>query len=239
MGFFWAPGYRVNLSYENIIHERKIITIAWKWGGETAVHHLAWDNHQDDAGMLRKFLPVINGADEVVAHYGDGFDVPWFRARCLINRIGPLPVYRTIDTKAWASKYFYFNCNKLDYLARVLGIGCKLRTNYDLWKNIVLSKCAKSLSQMIRYNRMDVILLEKVYDRLAAYSPVRTHAGVLNGQEKWSCPRCAAEKVQKVRRYVTARGTEQQQMKCMGCGGYYNISATARKQYEEARNVKA
>lgn len=239
VGFFWRSGYKLNIPYENIIHERKIITIAWKWQGEKSVHHLTWDGKQCDRAMIEAFLKVLARADEIVAHFGDGFDVPWVRARALIHGFNAFPLYKTIDTKAWACKYFDFNSNKLDYLAKVLGIGCKLRTEYDLWVDIVLRKNRQSLARMVRYNRHDVLLLERVYERLSVLGPLKTHVGVLNGQEKWTCPKCASIEVHKIRRYVTAKGVEQQQMTCRKCGRFFNISATARKQYDEARKKKA
>jgi uncharacterized protein YprB with RNaseH-like and TPR domain len=239
VGFFWRPGHRISLSHENIIHERQIITVAWKWQGQKTVHHLAWDKDQNDKTLVTRFLKQMERADEIVAHFGDGFDIPWMRARALINGFRTLPVYKTVDTCAWAARLFQFNCNKLDYLAQIAGFGRKLPTDYRLWVDVVLGKNSSALARMIRYNRHDVVLLEKVYHWLSGIGPVKTHAGVLNGHEKWSCPRCASDQVQKVRRYITAKGTEQQQMKCVPCGGYFNISATTREQYEEARSAKA
>jgi transcription elongation factor Elf1 len=92
---------------------------------------------------------------------------------------------------------------------------------------------------MKRYCAQDVVLLEKVWEKLSKVVPAKTHAGVMEGRDKWSCPHCASEKVHKVRAYVTAKGVEQQQMKCSDCGSYHNISAAARKDYENAKKRAA
>lgn len=239
VGFFWRPGWRVSLSHENIIHERQIITVAWKWQGKDKVHHLAWDKNQNDKTLVTKFLPVMASADEIVAHFGDGFDIPWIRARALINGFKTLPIYKTVDTVAWAQRLFQFNCNKLDYLAQLAGFGRKLPTDFQLWVDVVLRRSAPALARMIRYNRHDVVLLEKVYHWLSGIGPIKTHAGVLNGHEKWTCPRCASDNVGPFQRAVTAAGTNQMKMKCRDCGGYYRISATSLTQYGEAKKVKA
>src|SRR5882724_12359490 len=152
IGLFWSAGWKIDGSDESIVHERAIITIAWKWEGKKKVHALCWDKHQDDKAMLQQFMKVANDADELVAHYGDRFDMPWIRTRCLFHGIDALPTYKTIDTKAWASKNFYFNSNKLDYIGKFLGIGGKIKTDYSLWKDIVLRRCPNAMKKMITYN---------------------------------------------------------------------------------------
>ena len=236
VGFFWRCGYKLKISHENLIHERAIITIAWKWEGESRVHAAAWDKNQCDRALLREFLPVLNIADESVAHFGDSFDLPWVRTRALFHKLGPLPFHKTVDTLQWARRRFMFNSNKLDYIARFLGIGCKLRTDYDLWVDIVLRRNPRSLAYMIKYNKADVTLLEKVYHALAGYCPPKTHVGILNGNDKWSCPRCASVNVGPFQRCVTAAGTHQMKMKCRDCGGYYRISDSALRKHEEAKS---
>ncbi len=232
VGLFWKSGYKIDVSPESIIAERKIITVAWKWHGEHKVYALQWDNRQDDEKMLRKFVPILNSADESVAHFGDSFDLPWLKGRCLLHGIRTLPKYRTIDTKQLASKHFLFNSNKLNYIAKFLGIGEKLRTEYDLWKKIVLDKDARALKYMTRYNQEDVRLLEKVYDRIAEVVPHHTHVGVLNGGEKFSCPKCGTSEVKTSKTNVTATGVKQFQMQCKQ-GHYFSISASVHEKYLE------
>src|SRR5260221_12903165 len=67
--YSWRVGYKIALNSENIITERAIICIGYKWQGEP-VQYLTWHNG-DDAAMLRRFVPVLESADEVVAHFGD------------------------------------------------------------------------------------------------------------------------------------------------------------------------
>ena len=228
----WRAGYKLSISPESIISERKIITIAWKWEGEKRVNALHWDAKQDDKSMLKEFIPVLDSADESVAHFGDSFDLPWIKGRCLFHRIPTLPKYVTIDTKQWSSRYFYLNSNKLDYLAKFLGFEGKIKTDYDLWKKIVLDKSESALRSMIKYNREDVVQLEKVYNRLAEAVPHRTHAGVLAGGEKWSCAKCASTNVTKSKTWITAKGTPFHQMHCGKCYGYYSISESVYKKYQ-------
>src|SRR6478609_9084031 len=79
----WAfsCGFNLNINHDQIIEERKIICIAYKWEGEKDVTVLRWDRDQDDRSMLEEFVSVANDADEIVGHYGDHFDWPWIRTR--------------------------------------------------------------------------------------------------------------------------------------------------------------
>lgn len=233
IGLFWSAGYKIDVSHDSIIKERAIITIAWKWQGEKKVHALAWDKNQNDKSMLIDFMKVAHSADELVAHYGDKFDMPWIRTRCLFHRLNALPWYKTIDTKAWASKNFYFNSNQLDYISKYLGGKGKIKTSYSLWKDILLNNCPKALKKMIAYNKRDVIELEGVWDKMQLVVPHHTHVGVLHGKPKWTCPRDGSRNVGISKTRVTASGMIQTQMQCRQCGGYYKIDNESLKKYRQ------
>lgn len=232
--YSWRAGFKLNLGPHLIIKERKVITIAYKWEGERKVHHLVWDSRQDDKQMLKRFAKVANEADELIAHYGDGFDMPWFRTRCLIHGLVPLPAYKTIDTKAWAAKYFYFNSNKLDYLGKVLGHGQKMDTDWSLWER-VLAKNAKALAYMVKYNKRDVVLLEEVWNDLKFCVAPKTHAGVFMGKPKWTCPQDGSTNVKKSKTKVSATGVVRHQMQCHDCHSYFTINENAFQAYLAAK----
>ena len=164
----WRVGYKLNIDQANIVKERAIICIGYKWEGDAKAQVLQWDANQCDKAMLVRFLAIANEADEMVAHNGDKFDPPWFRARCAYHGLQSMPSYKTVDTLQWARRNFYFNSNKLDYIARFLGIGGKIKTEFGLWKSICLERNAKSMKAMTDYCKYDVVLLEKVWGRLAA-----------------------------------------------------------------------
>lgn len=231
----FRAGYDLNIQHDAIVDERKVITIAYKWEGEKKIYVLKWDKNQNDYSMLRDFMAVANEADEMVAHYGDRFDMPWFKTRCLIHGLGPLPYYKTVDTKAWASKHFYFNSNKLDYIGSVLGLGNKIKTDFQLWKDIQLKNCPKALEKMCSYNARDVELLESVYHKFAAWCKPKSHAGVIGGSDKWTCPRDGSKDVVKDKTRVSTAGTITHQMRCKTCGGYFSISDSAYRDYVAAK----
>ena len=170
--FSWRIGGDVVLTHDTIIQERAIMCICWKWEGEDKVSSLEW-NKGDDKQLLEKFAKVIDSADEVIGQNSDSFDIKWLRTRCIYHDIPVSPKFNSLDTLKMAKAGFRFNCNKLDYMGQFLGFGGKIKTDYDLWKDIVLKNDKEAMSKMVKYCKQDVILLEKVYEKLQKYSPVK------------------------------------------------------------------
>ena len=236
IGFFWRSGYRLNIPYDNILQERAIICICYKWEGADKVHALKWSDG-DDRPLLEAFMPVLQDADEIVAHNGDKFDLKWVNTRFVFHGFDPKPIERTIDTLAIARRRFLFNSNRLDYIGQFLGLGKKHDTGgFDLWKNIVLHNCEKSMKKMIRYCKQDVKLLEQVYHKLAEYHNPKTHVGVHIGNERWSCPSCGSENVGVNKIRISALGIPRYTMKCKDCGKYHTISQTVYQQFLDAKH---
>lgn len=218
IGFFWTAGFKLNISTESIIKERAIICICYKWEEDKITHSLNWDSKQNDKKMLQEFIKVANEADELVGHNGDKFDLSWVRTRCLFHRLEMFPTYTTIDTLKVARSKFKFNSNKLNYIAQYLGIGEKIHTEYNLWKDIVLNKDKVAMDKMIKYCKMDVILLEKVHKELSLHIPAKTHYGVIFGGDRGSCPECGSEEIVRNNKRVSASGLVKVQMRCKTCG---------------------
>lgn len=229
----WRVGYKIRIDPDNILKERAIICGCWKWQHEKAVHGITWDKEQNDKPVVDKFVELMSEADEVVAQNGDNFDIPWLKTRFLFHGGQSLPRIKTVDTLQWAKRNLYFNSNKLDYMAGYLGIGRKIHTEFGLWKEIVLNQNQKSLEKMMVYCKQDIILLQKVWERLQLLVAPKTHNAVLLNGEKWQCPRCASDNVITSKKKVTAAGTIQHQMQCKKCGGFFTVGSTAHKLYQE------
>ncbi len=221
IGLFWSSGYKQNIDYHNIIKERAIICICYKWEDEKEVYGLKWDKNQNDKKLLEDFIKIANQADELVGHNGDKFDLPWVRTRCLFHRIDLFPRYTTIDTLKISRSKFRFNSNRLDYIASYLGIGKKIKTEFNLWKDIVLNKCEKSMNKMIDYCKQDVKLLEQVHKELRVHDTPRTHYGVIFGQDRGTCPECGSDDLVINKRKTTATGLRKIQFQCKTCNKYH------------------
>jgi DNA polymerase III epsilon subunit-like protein len=227
----WRVGHKINLDYDNILAERAIICICYKWEGEEEVYALHWDSEQDDKKMLEQFVETLNEADELVGHNLNKFDLPWVKTRCIYHGLPTFPKYKVVDTLQWARRNFYFNSNRLDYIAKFLGLEGKIETHFGLWKDIVLDKCPDSMDLMIKYCKKDVVLLEKVWQRLQEVVGHKTHVGVFEGLDKWTCPRTGSTNIALNKVIVTASGIKQYQMQNLDDKTYYVISEKAYNTY--------
>ena len=234
IGFFWGAGYKVNISHDNIIKERAIICICYKWEGQDTVHSIEWNKGCDKA-LLSHFMEVAKTADELVAHNGDNFDEKWIRTRCLVHGIECPPKLNSYDTLKKTRTHFRFNSNRLDYLGKILLREGKINTNFDLWKRICLDNEPSAMREMVQYCKKDVELLERIWKKLAPYDTPKTHAGVFAGLDRWTCPHCASENVKVSKTRPTPKGIVQKQMQCKDCHRYYTIANKVYKDYVVAK----
>jgi hypothetical protein len=252
VGYFWRCGWKISMPPENIVQERAMICICYKFEGSEDVGALTWD-FGDDYKMLEEFAYVSQEADELVAHNGDKFDLRWFKGRNAFHKLPPLPDYKTVDTCAIAKRNFDWNSYKLDYIAyKLLGEG-KIKTEFQLWKDVALpvmiTEMAKqvkgevtipkdmmqryddAMDFMVKYCKRDVVLLERVWEEIQPYYKPKSHVGVAEGRERWTCPQCASEHVIKSKNRTTPMGMPRHQMHCKDCGRYYTISDLVFRMY--------
>lgn len=228
--YSWNVGRKINISHENIIEERAIICISYKWEGEEEVHTLTWNSNKSDKQMLKEFVKILNQADEVVGHNGDSFDLPWVRGRCLYHNISIPFSIPSIDTLKLARRLFRLPSNKLDYLATFLFNDKKLNTGgFSLWVDICgrdKEKAATALKLMTEYCEKDVILLEKVFQRINPYAPNKVNYAVQAGLTAACCPECGSSKTHCSKTRTSAAGIKRKQLQCNDCGKYFTISET-------------
>ena len=233
----WRVGYNLSLQPEDIIQERAIITIAYKWEGEDDVTVLSW-NKGCDKKIIEDFVKVMSEADEMVGHNLDRYDTKFIMGRALKHGIPALPKYQSTDTLKLAKKHFMLNSNKLDYIAQYLGIGHKTKhRGMPMWDDIILRNDPKALEEMIEYNVQDVFLTEQVYHKLMEYSlPKVNHASKQTG-DKHTCPQCGSDHAELHKTYISGTGTKTRLMNCLNCSTNFIINNTNYTKFYE-RNAK-
>ncbi len=234
--YSWRTGWKLTIGTENIIEDWKIICISYKWEGEDKVHTLDWGKDKDDKKLLEEFIAIANTADELCGHNGDRFDLKKIRTRCIYHRIPMFPNYKTLDTLKKARTGFNFNSNRLDYIAKFLGVGAKLEhEGFNMWVKCMQGD-KEALEAMKKYCEMDIIVLEDVFLTMQNYIKPNTHAGVINNNLKYSCPCCGSENVSLLKNNVSAVGTVKRQMSCNDCDYSYEISNSAYMQFLKFQN---
>lgn len=213
--YFFKGG---QIPFENILKERFVICAAWKWLGEKQVHEAHVDfadlaSETPDKFVLASLIEAIEQADIIVAHNGDAYDMRYINTRglkCGLPRVSPV---QSIDTLKIAKANFMFNSNRLDYLARFLGLGSKIKIPNKEWLKILQGDEA-ALAKMVRYNKMDVRLLEKVYLKLRPWAP---KLPVFSVEGQFTCPTCFSTRTKSKGRHTTATRSYQRRI-CLNCG---------------------
>jgi hypothetical protein len=201
----------------NLVQERYIVCASWMdLEDEIPQGVSVLDNPtlykkdpHNDLHVLKELHKVLSSADVIVAHNGDQYDIKFTEARMLIQGLPPLPPIQKIDTLKVAKDRFLFNSNKLDYLGTVLKVGHKKPTTTGLWMR-VLQGDPTAITEMLAYNKQDVLLLKRVFLKLQPY--ITTHIHYEGG-----CPRCGGH-------HIIGRGTHRattrtyQRFQCVDCG---------------------
>lgn len=214
LAYVWGKYEQNVLSYES---EWEILCFAYKWQGEKTVY--CHRQRGNDLSLTKKLWALFDKADVVIAHNGDAFDQKKVRARFVYYDFSPPSPVIEIDTKKIAKKYFKFNSNKLDDLGDHLKLGRKVtHEGFSLWLGCMNNK-VKSWQKMMKYNKQDVVLLEKVYQRLRPWMIDHPNLSLLDGSKR-GCPNCSSYKVQKRGKTVTHRVVKQR-WQCQECGAWF------------------
>ena len=166
--------WKQNVGINQIVQDTYVLNWSAKWVEDEYIytdalcyHDEYKDDPTNDRHILENLVELMEQADVVVAHNGDRFDIPTINNRLLYHGINPPSTYKTVDTLKIAKRRFRLTSNKLEFLARHLGVGSKIDTGgFELWADIVHKKCRKAWKHMIEYCEHDTMLLEAVYLRL-------------------------------------------------------------------------
>lgn len=222
----WTLWPRSPLKHETIQHDVSLLCACWKWLGARKVHSAAVlpGKPRDDRHVVLQAVQALSAADIVVTQNGDRFDLPIINARAIYHGLSPRPPLQSVDTLKIAKKHFGFTCNRLDYLARFLGVGRKLPTSFDLWLE-VLAGNKKALARMVTYCKNDVSILEAVYLKLRPWSTQHPNANLWTAGG--GCPICGGKQLQK-RGFNHSRTVVRQRYQCVRCGGWSSGEFVAR-----------
>jgi uncharacterized protein YprB with RNaseH-like and TPR domain len=180
-----------------------VVNFGYKWVGERKAHVLTIDQFPgwfspkrglNDKPLLEAALKIMEGADILVAHYGDRFDKPFFAGRCVINGLTPPPPAKQRDTWYIAYKTFKFSSNRLANLADILGVGerkyqKKHPGEWPGWWLRALAGDKQAIHDMAKYCAQDVQTLEQVYLRLQPFDIA--HPRIINDRTK--CETCGGD----------------------------------------------
>lgn len=177
---------------------------------------------QDDERIVKSLAKLIREADVVVAHNGDRFDLPNVNKRLMLLGLEPLGPTQTIDTLKLAKKNFKLEMNRLDYLAREMGLGRKIKTDFDLWKNCYVGDVS-ALKEMEEYNKHDVVILQQVFERMKPYVQRLTRMAEAEHDHQFLCTNCGAEGRSnfQARGFYRTQASTFRKYQCQSCKRYH------------------
>lgn len=165
--------------------------------------------------MLKGIHGLLNDADGVISYNGRKFDLPILHKELLLHNFHPPSPYKHIDLLNTMRQRFRFVSNKLDYVCQQLGLGKKTdHEGFELWLKC-MNKDSDAWKRMEQYNKQDVILLEKLYNRILPW--VKNHPNMNLHQDHTGCPTCGSTHLQRRGTAVTTTGTYQR-YQCRSCG---------------------
>lgn len=206
-----------NVGLNQIEEFGTVISWAAKWHGDRKVH-FASTHHDGKASMIDKVYRLVDEADVVVGYNSKSFDMKHLNREFVLRGYPPPSHYVDIDLMQVVKQRFKFHSNKLQHVASELGLGSKLQHDgFDLWYKCIKGD-HKAWETMKKYNKQDVVLTEKLYEKLLPWIKSHPHRGLYGG-EVVNCPRCGHDEL--VRRgYCTTRTGRYRTVQCKKCKGY-------------------
>ena len=215
--FSWSlfPKY---ISIADVVESGYTLCFAVKWHGERGVEYYSIDKDGFE-GMVRKAHAVLDDADAVVHYNGTRFDIPILNKEFVKSGLHPPSHHHDIDLLKTVRKRFKFSSNKLDFVCRELGLGNKVQhKGMKLWEECMEGNPA-AWKQMERYNKQDVRLLPRLYDRLLPWIHNHPNLGLwIDDPTKPVCPHCASTKVVKKGTQFNTTATSYDRWFCTKCG---------------------
>lgn len=203
-----------HINHGQIKQDGGTICVGVKWSGEKRVRVLSeWEHGYSE--MIAETHSLVSEADAIATYNGASFDIPKLMGNFLLEGLPPPPPPTQIDIYK-AVRKLGFICNKLDYIAPLLGLGKKVKhEGLPMWIK-VMEGDPMAQKRMARYCAGDVRLLEEVYNRVMAYVPNHPHLGHTHSE---ACGACGSFRVQKrgVRR---TKAFKIERLQCSDCGSW-------------------
>lgn len=188
--------YNQDINPDNVLEQGYTLCWAAKWlDKKSVIFDSVYKSKRKK--MIRGAYELLSEADAVVHYNGTKFDIPVLNQEFIYDNLPPPSSYSEVDLLKTARKRFRLPSNKLDYVAQFLGLGSKIKhKGLSMWKDC-MEGCPKAWRVMERYNKQDVILLEKVYMSLLPWIDNHPNWGHYVDGEKVVCRNCGSDRVKK------------------------------------------
>jgi len=207
-----------------LVEPVRMCCFAAKWHDEKKVLFFSeWaDGHE---GMVQAAWDLLNEAAVVIHYNGRRFDVPHLNREFVLLGLLPPAPYKQVDLCSVAKRVFAFTSNKLEFVSKALGVKSKDKhkrfPGFDLWLGIIRED-PKAQVEMAKYNKIDVIATEQLYDKLLPWVPNLPSVGAMEDEDD-ICPACGSGDLIKEGFAYTAVG-KFARFHCADCGKWSRSS---------------
>ena len=211
--------WQQNVGLHGIKEPTRMLSWSAKWYGDDEVMY-ASEFHHGHKNMVKEAYRLVNEADAIVGWNSKNFDMKHLNREFVELGLAPPTSYHNIDLLLTARQNFKFPSNKLDYVAGVLLGEHKMDTGgFGLWV-ACMEGDGEAWDKMVDYNIEDVLLTERMYDRLQGWIKNHpNHALFVEDQDAPICRNCSSDHViSKGPEYDTTGVFAYQRYKCVDCG---------------------
>lgn len=214
-----------NMMPNQIIEPTEMLSWSAKWLGSKVGATMYRSYTDGDCHTLLHEL--LSKADMLVTYNGDKFDMRHINREFVERGMPRTRPCASVDMLKVVKKMFNFPHNSLAYVCSVLLGETKLETGgFDLWPAFMAGD-PKAERTMMKYNKKDVVLTEKLYKHLLGWIPnhpnVSNECDVIMGDKAsdYDCGTCGSSKVT-LHRPRRTRCFAIRTFQCNKCGGWHD-----------------
>ncbi len=217
--------YDQNISPIQIIDNAYMLSWSAKWYKSKDIMFDSIFNYKEefkkdpknDKKIAESIWLLLDEADIAIAYNGQNFDFKWLNTVFLKHKLFPVSNYKVVDPCQVAKTCFRFGSNKLEELAKYLGIGQKVaHEGFALWIK-AMSGDEKAWKKMKEYNIHDVRLLEQVYTRMRPYMKNHPSLYLYTKGNDSICNGCGSREFN-LNGFCYTRDNVYQRYRCKTCG---------------------
>jgi DNA-directed RNA polymerase subunit RPC12/RpoP len=230
----WQLWGQQHIGLNQLMESSELLCAAYKWHGDPRTNFIVGPSYEDIAyqvlpydianGRLSDLFNAVELADAVITYNGKKFDIPRLNSAFIENGFDVPAPYQQIDLYQTVKRVFGWPSMKLNYVAgKLLGENKVKHEGHDLWVKCMAGD-PEAWARMREYNMQDVVITEKLYDKLLPWIP--NHPNVLlytDDPSGIACTYCGSLSYQRRGPRQLATGIYQQ-YRCNDCGAWFRLT---------------
>ena len=198
--YVWGLGKQVvrHPQLDKAYSQYGIICVTYCWNDGKPAKCIDWDyKKQDSKAVIKEFDKIIRQADFTIGKNNKRFDEKMINAVRMFSNLPGLPewVRYSDDLEQQMRRYFRLPSQSLDYISDQLGLGGKIKMEFQDWIDIVEQNKngLKAFKKMCKYGIKDVEDTRTIWNKLIThFDPKFNHGAFLHGNWTSACKYCGS-----------------------------------------------